>query len=221
MAKRRPLLAGNRVGPGHPQAQPQQHFPLSISPGSATPAADMPATTYEFFVSNGAPQPATTAIRSHAMRTALQLRGRTGATVSNPSDDSRHDQPSQGSAANSRRTEQLKDGLKGRFRLGAAAGSSYPAKGKETNQEVVPRRVKRSNGARKGPTLAQIFVSGRQGHLKPRDAEVVQMIASDGASEIQWFGNESVDPFGIMPVEANWRVDMLVKFCEYTVLEVG
>lgn len=52
--------------------------------------------------------------------------------------------------------------------------------------------------------------------LTAGEAALVLMLAGDGTSGVQWFGSGLVDPFGTLPVPSNWRVDMLVKYCEYS-----
>jgi hypothetical protein len=193
-------------------------LPTRGRPATINAAATMPATTYEFFVSNGAPKPATRAIRSHAMRTALQQRKSAGVAAAS----STAVQPPQGSAAESQRTAQHKDDLKGRFRLATAArrtGTKHSAADKEAaarESGSASRKLKRYRIAGKAPTLSELYALEGRGDLEDRDAEIIQMLTSDGASEIEWLGSDRADPFGVMPVEANWRVDMLVKYCKST-----
>ncbi|KAH7200771.1 hypothetical protein BKA60DRAFT_582704 [Fusarium oxysporum] len=81
---------------------------------------------YEFHVSNGVPEPANQAIRSHAIKTALQLRSRRVAGEYLPD-----------SAADSARTAQRKKELKGQFRIGAASMKSRGPRPEGTSQTVI------------------------------------------------------------------------------------
>lgn len=131
---------------------------------------------YEFFVSGDAPRPATTAMRSHAMRTALASRSRSlKEPIGQP-------QVVPGSSQ-SRRTEELKGTLRSRFRLSDKADKdSRRASKKCPAKELLPIESTSSRSP------------------------------SPGAQDSR-LGTRSLDPFRVLPVENNWRVDRLIQYC--------
>ncbi|OIW34415.1 hypothetical protein CONLIGDRAFT_688237 [Coniochaeta ligniaria NRRL 30616] len=132
---------------------------------------------YEFFVSGDAPRPATTAMRSHAMRTALASRSR---RLKEPVGQM---QIVPGSKE-SRRTQELKTTLKGRFRLSDKAVSD-----KDSRRRSKKLAVKK---------------------LLPVDPRYSRSPSPD--TQDSRLGTRSLDPFGVLPVENNWRVDRLIQY---------
>lgn len=132
---------------------------------------------YEFFVSGDAPKPATTAMRSHALRTALASRS---PKLEEPAGQ-RQVVPG---SSESRRTEELKGTLKGRFRLSDGADKGNP------------------RDPKKYPNMKQLLPT------EPRYRHSPSPIAQDSR-----LGARSLDPFGVLPVETNWRVDRLIQYC--------
>lgn len=132
---------------------------------------------YEFFVSGEAPKPATTAMRSHALRTAFASRSQ---KLIEPVGQ-RQIVPG---SSESRRTEELKGTLKGRFRLFDKAEKG------------------RHRDPKKCPATKQSLPSEPRYHRIPSPA------AQDSR-----LGARSLDPFGVLPVETNWRVDRLIQYC--------
>lgn len=128
---------------------------------------------YEFFVSSEAPRPANKAMRSHAMKIALASRSR---KLRNPEEE--EIAPGQG---DSLRTEQLKDVLKGRFRV-----SNHP----KTEKRGRPRK-------RPVSIITQ----------------ALDVVTDEDRTQISRLGSESLDPFDVLPVANNWRVDSLIKYC--------
>ncbi|KAM6513514.1 hypothetical protein FALCPG4_015920 [Fusarium falciforme] len=81
---------------------------------------------YEFLVSNGVPAPANKAVRSHALKTALQLRSNRVAGGDLPD-----------GAADSARTAQRKKKLTGRFKIGTASMKSRGPRPEKTPQAMI------------------------------------------------------------------------------------
>lgn len=138
------------------------------------------------------PAPANKAARSHAVKTALQLRSITVA-----GGDSR------GGAADSKRTAQCKNELKGRFRLGAASIKSHSDRPKAKSQTKI--RHATFQGTEAAPEESRIVsapASINQNHL-----------SSNYLSGVGWFGANILDPFGTIPIPPNPRIDMLLKNC--------
>jgi len=152
---------------------------------------------YEFFVSSGAPQPATKAMRSHAMRTALQIRSR-----GSSSQEQRQEEQGQASSgsSDSLRTQELKDELRGRFRVASSKGKRKQSRTKAAAVE--------------GPRTAARPESEPLIETNAGDRSVVLGGSSAGTSGVPRFAGGYIDPFGTLPVPNNSRVDTLVKYCE-------
>lgn len=144
---------------------------------------------YAFFVSDVVPGPAIAAMRSHAMKTALQLRSRQDINKNdNQSKDPR--------LISSQQTKRLKNGLKGKFRLAS------------TSLGVLPRRRRKAKEASIGNITSKTVANQDNGPLS-RTLPRLQ----ENPISIQWFGSNAVDPFSTLPVSYNSDVDMLVKYC--------
>lgn len=140
---------------------------------------------YQFFVSDGAPKPANKAMRSHAMKTALRTRA---AQTQDPAEG-----PS--GQSESQRTKDSKDNLKGKFRLDSKASS------KQRSKDAKPVTEQPSQAL--GPFI---------GLQTEKPLWVVD--GGLGTGPIQWFANGYVDPFGIIPVPNNSRVEKILKYCK-------
>ena len=138
---------------------------------------------YEFFVSGDAPQPASRAMRSHAMKTALASRAK------NRQESAGQTEAVPGSS-NSRRTEEQKGTLKGRFRL--SRNNSYEEKKKSKN-----------------PIKELISTA------KPLDIIVPEPTP---LTQVSRLATRALDPFDVLPVETNWRVDRLIQYCKIVYL---
>ncbi|EOO04354.1 putative tachykinin family protein [Phaeoacremonium minimum UCRPA7] len=138
---------------------------------------------YQFFVSDGAPKPANKAMRSHAMKTALRTRA---AQTQDPAEG-----PS--GQSESQRTKDSKDNLKGKFRLDSKASS------KQRSKDAKPVTEQPSQAL--GPFI---------GLQTEKPLWVVD--GGLGTGPIQWFANGYVDPFGIIPVPNNSRVEKILKY---------
>lgn len=146
---------------------------------------------YAFVVSNGVPVPANEAVRSHAIRTALQLRSKT--VVGGESSDG---------AANSKRTSQCKNELLGRFRLRPASKRGHSG-GRKENQQTKMRHAT-FHGTEETADDSQIVsipINMNENHF-----------TSNYPLGIEWFGGNILDPFGTIPIPSNPRIDTLLKY---------
>ncbi|KAB5580010.1 hypothetical protein GE09DRAFT_1212474 [Coniochaeta sp. 2T2.1] len=135
---------------------------------------------YEFFVSGEAPQPATRAMRSHAMKTALASRSR---KLKEPAGQAE----TVPGSSNSRRTEEQKGTLKGRFRLFARNTDEEKKSKKSPIQQI------------------QELASTEQ----PLDIILPEPTPLTRVSRL---ATRSLDPFDVLPVKTNWRVDRLIQY---------
>ncbi len=144
---------------------------------------------YEFFVTSGVPAPATKAVRSHAMKTALRQRSglETGA-IEMPN-----------GSINSQHTTKLKGKLKGRFRLAARPIRT----GKTANAAAVETRCAASDP--KEDTTAP----KRAAEANCRDA-----CRASGMQRVEWLGADVIDPFAALPIQNNGKIDRMFKDCE-------
>ncbi|KAH7140295.1 hypothetical protein B0J13DRAFT_676666, partial [Dactylonectria estremocensis] len=146
---------------------------------------------YVFVVSNGVPVPANEAIRSHAIKTALQLRSKTVAGGDLPD-----------GAADSKRTSQCKNDLIGRFRLGPASIKSHSGRSKERSQTKMRHVTFR--GTEKAADDSQIVAV---------PVNINQnCFSSNYSPNIEWLGGNILDPFGTIPIPSNPRIDALLKY---------
>jgi hypothetical protein len=142
---------------------------------------------FEFFVSTGTPKPAVRAMRSHAIRTALQSRKAAEGSLGRSADPG---------SVNSRRRKDLQKDLMGRFRLGTLNALPGDEEGSEVHIMVAP-----TSGINADENRIKNFLDPQ-----PRESEVV-------VTRIQQLGTSTLDPFDTLPVPTNPRVSMLVKYC--------
>jgi hypothetical protein len=193
---------------------------------------------YEFFVSNGAPTPATREIRSHAMRTALQRRARkqqkqqatTGGateckaktTAASPSGSGRSD---------SRKTVRQRAALQGKFRVSVggekratrhgregvkeARGEEGEEAEKETAQAVCAAGTARPAAGIGDPDSMVVAVS-----VPAASTRRIKWMAAwmeGGASDMSVMGSGVIDPFSALPIPNSKGVDLLIKYCELNI----
>ncbi len=146
---------------------------------------------YQFVVSGGRPQPANKAVRSHAMKTALQKRA---------DGDHEEEQP-----AGSNIAESSMATLKGRFRL----ASRPKKKKKKRSQPEAVELIVEEGGFDETPPRRLLSYLGK--NATPGASDAPDLVP--GSLSVSRFGNGDLDPFSSIPVDHNQRVDMLVKFC--------
>ncbi|KAH7152570.1 hypothetical protein EDB81DRAFT_789341 [Dactylonectria macrodidyma] len=147
-------------------------------------------TKYAFVVSNGVPVPANEAIRSHAIKTALQLRSKTVAGGAPPD-----------GAANSKRTSRCKNELRGRFRLKPTSMNSHSSSRKgKLETKMRHATFDGTEGAADDSRIVSVPIKISQNHFR-----------SNYSSGVEWFGGNILDPFGTIPILSNPRIDTLLK----------
>ncbi|KAK1998388.1 hypothetical protein LX36DRAFT_576398 [Colletotrichum falcatum] len=136
----------------------------------------------------GTLQPASRAVRSHAIRTAIQ-RGESELGAS--------------TALVSQGTLRGKAHLRGRFRLGGPAVK--PPKNSKN------QRRKDAAGPAANHTCARLLT-----HLSPcQPPSVYELLAEASLPPwIQRLGSDSADPFNTLPIPSSPSVDALVRYCE-------
>lgn len=146
---------------------------------------------YKFIVLDNHGKRANRAARSHAMRTALQLRSEGPQSASSS--------PYNTSAL----TTKLQAELKGRFRLPVANentdGHTRGGYEKEVEEEGEQEEVGSSD-----PMVID-------GPSMPQDSSSVTVWTG---TPINAFANHPVDPFNTIPVPYNGTVDLLTKYCK-------
>jgi len=154
---------------------------------------------FAFVVSTGASRPADTAVRSHAVKTALKRRSKTVAKGGSEAVN--------GVEANSKRTAQSKRGLKGQFRLGTVSIKSYTPGTRPTDNLW----SKTGEATFQGTFSDAVPDKGRKEAML---ANVKQChFSSKCAAGIEWLEANALDPFGTIPISSNCRVDALLKHC--------
>jgi hypothetical protein len=95
-------------------------------------------------------------------------------------------------SSTSRQTEELKSVLKGRFRL---------------NEKIsaVPRKKKTER-----PPEHELFPADP---TNPPSPDPPPEEEAEPVLQISRLATRSLDPFGVLPVENNWRVDRLIQYC--------
>jgi hypothetical protein len=149
---------------------------------------------YEFSISDGPPTRASWSVRSHAIRTALELRSTTtsGEAWLAASD-------------NSKRTARCKNELKTRFRVSDASG-------------------KRSNGGprnsppTKGRRMAARASKGSVSADRAVSAPLIKSVQGQRRLGVEFLGGNLLDPFGTLPIQSNPRIDKLLKHCTWVCL---
>jgi hypothetical protein len=148
---------------------------------------------YEFFVSNGAPAPATKEVRSHAMRNALQLKAKStpGTATTVGQSDSRH-------------TVEKKADLKHRFRL--VPGKT---KAKKVTAAAITADGDEAVLAARGvagtvPTISKSAQSKRLDRLHSQLGKLDMAVAPVSSA---------LDPFDILPVRRTKDGDLLMQYC--------
>lgn len=152
---------------------------------------------YQFFVSSGIPQPADERMRSHAIKAALRMR-KQGFGAADGGLAGR-------SSANSSLTLRSHERLKGRFR---AVPSSAPKTGLAPSLNTSRKGLVGVNSKSRWHDSSQL----PQSQLPGDEHQQVSIRRRRGSipNSIQ---KEQLDPFDSLPVENNWRVNLLLKHC--------
>lgn len=149
-------------------------------------------TTFEFVVSNGAPQKATTAARSHAVKSGLQRKCAAKET---------------GNIKDSQLVIRQKSTLKGRFRVSAVSTKeTQPKPTKNGTDPVLPKGKQESaekTSSQQDRLLRQKYPNGRV------SAE------TQGYSLVKTPNQSWGDPFGTIPISHTQGVDNLIKYCTW------
>ena len=170
--------------------------------------------TFEFVVSNGAPERPSASVRSHAVKSGLQRKNK-AAIPSGPKD--------------AQLTIRQKNNLKGRFRLtdkaSTAKTSAEPSKNEEPTEEPQAARVSTAQETKPDRSTATGCIVD---YLSRQDnSALLKALVQDGETPSQsylcgrWELTQSPsqgrgDPFNTLTVHQNSDVDRLMKFCKYS-----
>jgi len=158
---------------------------------------------YQFVVSSGQALPATSDVRSHAMKVALQKRAQ------DPDGELEEIQ-----SADSQLTKASKESLTGRFRL-VSRPKKKKTRGRPEPIELVVDQDFAAASAQEARPLPLLGNTPIPGASAPRTRRVLLPHAGEIRSlAVGGLGRGYLDPFSSLPVRHNQRVDMLVKYCE-------
>lgn len=144
---------------------------------------------FEFVVTTGAPQKATAAVRSHAVRSGLERKC--------AAQDA-------GSLEDSQLVIRQKSRLKGRFRLSAINAKEAPPKA--------------TKGAVDRPPKERLRTSSKPSKNSPEDTDLdrwgLPRYNTSSYSLVKAPSQSWGDPFGTLPITHSQGVDNLVKYCK-------
>lgn len=156
---------------------------------------------YQFVVSEGLPQPATRAIRSHAMKTALHKKASQGATRP------QHESVQLGDAP---QMEKCKDSVNLKFRLVSRSKE-------QKHQERSRTQIGQDNSLRDLTTSCLGQVETTQASIstsnQPQGAAIVVRFPIQ-QSGLSGPGGGYLDPFQSFCIPYSPQVDSLVKYCK-------
>lgn len=153
---------------------------------------------YEFFISNAKPQPANRAVRSHAMKTALQIKNK----------KERSDREIQHSSELSSRSVSSAASMRGRFHVSRKPEANNKIRKAARKESETPTESHRT-----GQKLNQLDSRPRP-KAPHRDWEPLVHTNCHLSPPPSRFGNHTLDPFDTLPEGNSWKFDLLIKYCK-------
>jgi hypothetical protein len=127
--------------------------------------------------------------------------------------------PDQGPSDMSLATIRSGSQLKGRFRLSTTPKTNKGRSALNIAREaeidsLVDDKISFAARARQGWN-GPYGKYGAPGSILPQTMIDLRQVLS--VDNIQWFQNNTVDPFQTLPAASNWRVETLIRYCGHTV----